>query len=374
MEHLIPWFTLKSVPGIGNLLFRRLVDQLAAPERILSAPTAQLAQVKGITPRLAAAILRQTTPDWVRIELSRVANSGFKLITLHDPSYPELLRHIPDPPPLLYAYGSLEPAAAHIAMVGSRKATTYGLTSTRRLSRQLAERGMTVVSGMARGIDTAAHQGALEAGGQTVAVLGSGLKRIYPAENRQLFDQIGKHGAVLTEYRLDAEPEAHHFPQRNRVISGISLGTVVVEAAQRSGSLITARLAAEQGREVFAVPGSIHAPTARGTHALIQQGAKLVATADDVLDELQPQLAGFQTPVHGSATALPALSADETRVLEAIGPYPLHIDELARQLQHDMGRLSATLMQLELKGVICQEPGRYFLRQADFTERPQFKK
>lgn len=364
MDHLVPWFTLKSVPGIGNLLFRRLVHHLGAPEQVMQATVAQLAQVKGMTPRLATAIQRQKRPDWVATELLRVKNSGFRITTLHDATYPELLRHIPDPPPLLYLYGHLEPDAAHIAIVGSRKATAYGRTSARQLARQLAEQGMVVVSGMARGIDTAAHQGALEASGRTVAVLGSGLKRIYPAENRTLFDHIAKNGAVLSEYALDAEPEAHHFPQRNRVISGLSLGTIVVEAAQRSGSLITARLAAEQGREVYAVPGSIHASTARGTHALIQQGAKLVESAEDVMVEVQPHLA--ESGGHSAAAPLPDLTAVEAQILEAIGPYPRHIDELARLVQTDMGQLTATLMQLELKGVILQEPGRYYLRQAEF--------
>ncbi len=368
MEHLIPWFTLKSVPGIGNLLFRRLVSHMGSPERVMGAPASELAKVKGMTAKLANAIGRQKTPHWVKSELLRVENSGFQVITLNDGVYPELLRHIPDPPPLLYLNGRLEPQAAAIAVVGSRKATTYGRTSAQRLCHQLAGRGLEVVSGMARGIDTAAHTGALEAGGRTVAVLGSGLKKIYPAQNRRLFHQIANHGAVLTEFCLDDDPEPHHFPQRNRVISGLSLGTVVVEAAQRSGSLITARLAAEQGREVFAVPGSINAPSAHGTHALIKQGAKLVETADDVLEELQPHLAEAGESGPSTATQLPKLSADETKVLGAIGPYPRHIDEIARQLRQDMGLLGATLVQLELKGIICQEPGSYFLRHTDFID------
>ena len=374
MEHLIPWLTLKSVPGIGNLLFRRLVKHLGEPERVLCAPVAQLAQVDGMTKRLATAIQHQKTPGWVATELSRVENLGYQVITLHDPIYPELLRRIPDPPPVLYIHGGVEADTAHIAIVGSRKATGYGRISARQLAFQLAEQGFVVVSGMARGIDTAAHRGALEAKGRTVAVLGSGLNRIYPTENRRLYDQISKHGAIITEFALDAGPEAHHFPQRNRIISGLSLGTVVVEAAQRSGSLITARLSAEQGREVYAVPGSIHAATARGTHALIRQGAKLVENGEDVMEELLPHVAKSQNHGHSAATPMPELSADAAQVLEALGPYPLHIDEIARTLKQDMGRLSAALMQLELKGIISREPGNYYLRQARTNEAPSDKK
>lgn len=374
MEHLKPWFTLKSVTGIGNLLYRRLIDRLGTPEHVLRAPVEQLAQVNGMTPRLAAAIRSRKTPGWVRSEITKVAEGGYQVITLNDPGYPQLLRHIPDPPPLIYMHGQLDADGANIAVVGSRKATAYGRTSARQICRHLVSHGLVVVSGMARGIDTAAHLGALDAGGRTVAVLGSGLGRIYPAENRRLFQQIGRHGAVLTEYAMDAEPAPHHFPQRNRVISGLSLGTVVVEAAQRSGSLITARLAAEQGRDVFAVPGSIHAVNARGTHALIQQGAKLIESADDILEELQPRLAGIPSRRHGAATSAPVLSTDETDVLAAIGPYPRHIDELARQLPLEMGQIHAALIQLELKGIIDREPGQFFIRNADGAAPQESKK
>ncbi len=221
---------------------------------------------------------------------------------------------------------------------------------------------------MARGIDSAAHMGALMGGGHTVAVLGSGLARIYPAENLKLFHRIAEKGAVISEFALDAEPAPHHFPQRNRIISGMSLGTVVVEAARRSGSLITARLAAEQGREVYAVPGSIHAATARGTHDLIKQGAKLVENAEDILEEVGAHMVIRSTRDTNmdSAKPLPAFSSLELKVLESIGPYPVHIDELARHCNQAIGPLTATLSQLEIKGVISQEPGKFFVRNADF--------
>jgi DNA processing protein len=368
MEHLVPWLTLKSVAGIGDLLFYRLIAQFGSPDKVLAASYEALALVQGMSPRLARAIGRHRTPDCVLRDLDRCSNKGFQVITQQDQRYPALLLEIADPPPVLYCYGHLDGADCHIAVVGSRKATAYGQTSAKRLCRDLAARGISIVSGMARGIDTAAHLGALEGGGRTVAVLGSGLEQVYPPENLRLFHRIAEHGAVITEFDLDAEPLPHHFPRRNRIISGMALGTVVVEAAKRSGSLITARLAAEQGREVYAVPGSIHAPTAQGTHDLIRQGAKLAANADDIIEEVAARMqkpADKPAEPGGNDTgrtfpAGPALSDEEARLLEAIGPYPVHIDELARQCRQDMGRLTALLLQLELKGAIDQEPGKFF--------------
>ncbi len=368
MEHTVPWLTLKSVPGIGNLLFNRLVRDIGSPQMVLRSSTQRLGGVAGMTPRLAEAITRHVCPDWVYRDIERSIKKGYKIITQQNPSYPALLLHIADPPPVLYCYGGLVGSQCHIAMVGSRKATAYGKTSAKGLARDLAARGVSVVSGMARGIDTAAHLGALEGGGKTVAVLGSGLERVYPAENLKLFDRIAENGAVISEFALDAEPEPHHFPQRNRIISGMALGTVVVEAAKRSGSLITARLAAEQGREVYAVPGSIHAATAQGTHDLIKQGAKLVENAQDIIEEVAPLMAGLEDQPQNSTEnrtdpAQPgafSLTAEEAGLLEAIGPYPVHIDELARRCNRDMGQLAAVLLQLELKGAIGQEPGKLF--------------
>jgi DNA processing protein len=366
MEHLVPWLTLKSVPGIGNLLFRRLIDCFGTPERVLKASRHRLGQVEGITSRLATAICRHRTPDGIYREIDAIARRKFRMLTQNDEAYPQLLLHIPDPPPVLYLHGRLQPSACHIAVVGSRMATAYGRTTTMRLCEQLVDCGMVITSGMARGIDTCAHEGALAAGGKTVAVLGSGLMRIYPPENRKLFDRIAENGAVLSEFPLNAGPDAAHFPQRNRIISGMSLGTLVVEAAQRSGSLITARLAAEQGRDVFAIPGSIQAQTARGTHYLIQQGAKLVQSARDILEELTPQMAA-PCELRQDGTAVVAsrdlhLTENEARVIEAMGPYSVHIDELARRLDQRSGCLAATLSILELKGVVVQEKGKFFYR------------
>lgn len=368
MEQSVPWLTLKSVPGVGNLLFNRLIREIGSPQMVLEASAKRLSRIPGMTPRLVNAVTRHARPDWVRGEIRRCADNGYRIITQQDPSYPALLLQTPDPPPVLYCYGTLAGADCHIAMVGSRKATAYGKTSARNLAKELATKGISVVSGMALGIDTAAHLGALEAGGRTVAVLGSGLACVYPPENLKLYHRIAENGAVISEFSLDARPESNHFPRRNRIISGMALGTVVVEAARRSGSLITARLAAEQGREVFAVPGSIHAVTTRGTHDLIKQGAKLVESAEDIVEEIAVHMsdANLQAPTHvddppdSMQPGAFGLNNEEIALMEAMGPYPVHIDELARRCNQDVGRLNAALLQLEIKGLVGQEPGKLF--------------
>jgi DNA processing protein len=225
---------------------------------------------------------------------------------------------------------------------------------------------LTIISGLARGIDTAAHQGALEANGQTIAVLGSGLNRIYPADNKPLAKRISANGAVVTEFSMNTQPEPYHFPQRNRIISGLSLGTVVVEAAQRSGSLITARLALEQNREVFAVPGSIHSFKSTGTHGLIKQGAKLVEKADDIVEELIPLLPlpspTDDQPSAPSSPPRPDLTKEESKVLQSLEPYPIHIDRVVRMLDLPPGKVAGLMLQLELKGLISQSTGQFFSR------------
>jgi DNA processing protein len=370
MEDLLPWFTLKNVSGIGNLLFYRLVNHFGSPEKVLAASVSSLRHVPGISSTMAASIAGHHSTDQVFRQIEQCRAKGFHIITQQDPHYPALLLHIPDPPPVLYCYGTLRNDTCHIAVVGSRKATGYGKTCAKRLCRELASEGVSVVSGMANGIDTAAHIGAIEGRGNTIAVLGSGLGCIYPASNRKLFHRIAENGAVISEFALDTKPKPHHFPQRNRIISGMALGTVVVEAARRSGSLITARLSAEQGREVFAVPGSIHSDTARGTHDLIKQGAKLVENAQDIIEEVGPHIALNEVPsknvterthTTSTTTTLPLTELEE-QLLATIGPYPVHIDELARRCDREMGTLTATLCQLELKGIINQEPGKFFLR------------
>lgn len=364
MDNLLSWFCLKSVPGIGNLLGKRLIDRFKSAPAIFKASDEALLRVDGITSRHVAKLRTQQIPASVEAELDLVTRRGYAIVTLADPDYPQLLRQIPDPPLFLYTHGRLESSPAKLAMVGSRNATDYGMTTTKSLSGTLASLGLTIVSGMARGIDTAAHEGALAVGGKTIAILGSGLERIYPAENKGLFQRISESGAIVSEFPLMTEPEAHNFPIRNRIISGMTLGTVVVEATKNSGSLITARLAVEQNREVFAVPGSIQSFKSMGTHTLIKQGAKLVEHAQDIVEELAPLIQLNQRSARPSRNSVAEkkaeLATDEARVYDAIGPYPIHIDDLVRKIALGPGKLSGILLKLELAGLIRQSPGKYF--------------
>jgi DNA processing protein len=366
METILPWFHLKSVPGIGNHLFKRLIDRFGSPQAVLKASPSELREVEGLSQRLMEALRSQAPPQAAAAEIEAAASHGVGLVTLNDPDYPPLLREIPDPPPWLYVRGDLGGCERCIAVVGSRNATAYGLATARQICAELAQLNFTVVSGMALGIDAAAHEGALSSRGKTIAVLGSGLKQVYPPENRRLSQRIAASGALISEFALDSGPDAHHFPIRNRIISGMCCGTVVVEATRNSGSLITARLAAEQNREVFAVPGSIQSFKSMGTHNLIKQGAKLVENAQDIVAELGQFLAApAPVPVSpgavGPAAERWALTDEERRVFEVLGPYPLHIDALIRRLAVEAGKLSAILLQLELRGLVQQLPGKFFL-------------
>ncbi|MBC2710007.1 MAG: DNA-protecting protein DprA [Desulfosarcina sp.] len=360
MASIRPWFALKSVPGVGNLLFRRLVERFESPETVFNADDSAILAVQGVTSRLVAAIRRHRVPDEVDRELEAIQQKGYTIVTQTDHRYPPLLRQIPDPPPFLYVYGTLPATGLNIAVVGSRNATDYGISTTRQLCMDLVRQQVNIVSGMARGVDTASHSGAIAAGGCTVSVLGTGLGQIYPRENRRLFHKIAENGAVVTEFPLDTGPDAHHFPARNRIISGMCHGTVVVEATGRSGSLITARLAAEQNREVFAVPGNIHSFKSVGTHTLIKEGAKLVVHAWDILDEFQHIQPHEQGTLKPPEPVYPPLTDEEAMVIGSLEADPVHIDDLARKLSLPSGRLSGLLLQLELKGLVDQSPGKRF--------------
>ena len=364
MDKLLSWLCLKNVPGIGNLLFKRLIDRFNLPENVFQASPQQLLEVEGIAQSHIEAIRSYTATQRLKAELDQVHQKGYKIITLTDPLYPPLLKEIQDPPPYLYVCGGLDGSCKNIAVVGSRHPTAYGISTTQNLCADLCSHGIIIVSGMAVGIDTAAHRGALAAKGKTVAVLGSGFNKIYPSQNLTLFEQIAEQGAVLSEFALNAEPEAHHFPVRNRIISGMSMGTVVVEATRRSGSLITARLAAEQNREVFAVPGSIQSFKSTGTHALIKQGAKLVENAQDVLEELAAylEISGISAnrTRNQPVPELPPLTPEERGVYNMISPYPEHIDTIVRKAHIEPGKLLSLLLQLELKGIVQQLPGKFF--------------
>ncbi|RLC25544.1 MAG: DNA-protecting protein DprA [Deltaproteobacteria bacterium] len=364
MRTLFSWFALKAVSGIGNHLFKRLLDRFSSPSLVFEAPQEDLLQVNGITPRIVTAIKAHNIPEPVKKDFDLVMKKGYQIVTMSDPVYPSLLLQIPDPPPFLYVFGNLCNSIRNIAVVGSRNATSYGISITKRLCEELAALDSTIVSGMAVGIDTAAHTGALMGKGKTIAVLGSGLERIYPHKNLKLFHKIAEKGAVISEFPLLEAPEPHNFPIRNRIISGISLGTVIVEATQKSGSLITARLAAEQGREVFAVPGNINSFKSIGTHSLIKQGAKLVENTQDILEELSPltinnKIKHEDKPENKIDKPL-SLSSEESLVFTGLGHYPVHIDDLARKISMGPGKLSGILLKLELQGIVNQAPGKFF--------------
>jgi DNA processing protein len=396
---------LSIIPGVGYQTIQRLLTAFGSAQRALDATLEELTQVEGLTANISQQLVSGKSRVSVDQELELIEAHNCHVLAINDSAYPMLLKEIADPPPLLYVRGELgQPDAPSITIVGTRSPTNYGKTISRQLSQQLAESGITVISGFARGIDTCAHQGALQANGRTIAVLGNGLSQIYPAENRELADEIMKSGALISEFPMTVPPFPKNFPRRNRVVSGMSSGTVVVEASIRSGSLITARHAAEQGREVFAVPGQIFSNQSKGSHQLINQGAKLINAIDDIWEafpnrRLTPSLTSppIQLPLDqndsargrvnsnlfaevsardtsigstGTSSANPSvqatqqLSTDERAILEAIGVPCSHIDQIARTTALPMNKVSSALVMLELKGIVQQMPGKQFARQS----------
>ncbi len=294
-------------------------------------------------------------------EVSTLARVGARLVALGDAEYPERLRAIADPPAALAVRGTLVPGELMVAVVGARRASQYGREMAAAIARGLAQAGVAVVSGLATGIDAAAHRAALEAGGRTLAFLGTGIDRVYPSWHADLAEAIVRSGALLTELPCGTPPLPHHFPQRNRLISGVAAGVVVVEAADRSGSLITARYALEQGREVYAVPGPVGRPLQVGPHRLIQQGAKLVTGVEDVLEELAPALVARVTAAR-AATAIAGLTAEEQRLLAAVGVAGAHVDTVVRRAGVAPGPGLEGLLALELRGLIERMPGQRYRR------------
>jgi DNA processing protein len=360
-EDIFYWLALSLVPGVGSILIKRLLERFKTPEAVFRAPMKELLKIEGLGVKVAGEIQRGPSEKVVRRELSLIKEVGGKIITLRDDDYPKRLKDIYDPPALLYMRGELKSEdELAIAIVGSRKTSPYGRWFTEKIGQDLARHGITVVSGMARGIDSVGHKGALQGGGRTIAVLGCGVDVIYPSENRNLFYQIIEQGAVLSEFPMGSPPEGGHFPRRNRIISGLSIGVVIVQASAESGSLITAGYALEQGREVFAVPGNVGAEGSRGTNRLIKEGAKLVDSTEDILEEILPQWErGKETPSSTEAP-FPDLSKEEKTLYGLLGETPLHIDAIIRETQLDPGKVSSLLLNLELKGLINQWPGKCF--------------
>jgi len=355
-------WALGLLPQIGGVAVKGLLERFGSARRAWAAPIEGLLTVPGIGPATAQAIRAFPWAQTVRDEKARVARTGIRVFVWGDPDYPARLREISSAPPILYIRGGLEPGdETAVAIVGARHATGYGEDMARELGAELGRRGLTIVSGLARGVDAAAHRGALGAGARTLAVLGSGLDRIYPPEHEGLAEEVERQGAVLSEFPLGTAPLRPNFPRRNRVISGLSLGVIVVEASVESGALITAHHALEQGREVFAVPGRAHARYSEGCNRLIKAGAALVSSWEDVLCELVPHLRRRQTP-GPTAPPLPDLPPAERQVYELLGEGSLHIDVLIVRTALASGRVASALSGLEMKGLVRQLPGKVFER------------
>jgi DNA processing protein len=362
-DEYAPWLALCRIKGLGCLSFKKLAARFPDPAKIFAASRSELEQVEDLRADAIDGIVN--FHDWAEVdgEIGRARAAGIMLVPFGDAAYPARLRMIADPPPVLYVKGEISGRDDHaVAIVGSRSASHYGRRVARDLAHGLASLGLTVVSGMARGIDGMAHESALSSGGRTIAVLGSGVERAYPPEHDKLYQRICESGAVVSELPMGTRPLAFHFPARNRLISGLSLGVVVVEATEKSGSLITASMAVEQGREVFAVPGEVGASRSRGAHRLIRQGAKLVETVDDIIEEIAPQLlnrgaGATQTP----APVLPQGASPEARLIFALlqeGALP--VDELIEKSGSSAARVLETLLELELQGCVRSLPGKRY--------------
>ncbi|MGZ3495640.1 MAG: DNA-processing protein DprA [Thermodesulfobacteriota bacterium] len=359
-EDVSYWLALSLTPGLGSVLIKRLLDRFRTPEAVFRASVRELSGIEGLGEKVVGEIRNGPQEKIVERELSLLQRVEGKVVTLKDDDYPKRLKDIYDPPALLYVRGELrrEDELA-VAIVGSRKTAPYGRWMTEKIGEDLARHGVTVVSGMARGIDSLAHKGAIQGGGRTIAVLGCGVDVVYPSENRSLFQQIVEHGAVLSEFPMGSPPEGGHFPKRNRIISGLSIGVIIVQASAESGSLITAGYALEQGREVFAVPGNVGAEGSRGTNQLIKDGAKLVESSDDILEEILPQWRREEGGTQKAETPVD-LKGEEGILYNLLGETPLHIDAIIRESQLDPGKVSSLLLDLELKGLISQWPGKCF--------------
>lgn len=362
----LAWLTLKLIPELGNRSLLRLIRHFRTPGAILRASAAELEAVPKLHERARTALLNRKSLPPPEKEWERLQRDNIRLLCLNDPDYPANLAAIPDPPAALFVRGSLEPRdLVAVAVVGSRSASPTGIAFTEKLCRDLAANGVTIVSGLALGIDSAAHRGTLNQNGRTLAVLGCGLDIYYPYKNSSLHDRIAESGALFTEFPPGTVPLPWHFPARNRIISGLSLGVVVVEAAEKSGSLITARLALEQGKDVFAVPGMPMSFRSVGPHTLIRQGAKLAEKAEDILEEILPSIRPSWLPAvttrRKPETPRSDYSPAENEIIEYLDTTPIHVDEICRACGQPVSSIMTVLTALELKGIVKQLPGKYFI-------------
>lgn len=360
MDDRAYWLGFHLIPNIGAARISRLVERFGDLATAWEADLPAL-QDAGMNEKSANVLIRYRDRIDLHREWEKVANAGASILTLMDDDYPRLLREIPSPPPVIYVKGKLLPEdETAIGVVGTRRATRYGQEMTRRLSSGLAAAGVTIISGLARGIDAIAHAEAVDAGGRTLAVLGCGVDRIYPPEHRKLSQQVIEQGALISEFPIGTKPEGRNFPIRNRLISGLSLGVLVVEAPRKSGALITSTFAADQGRTVFAVPGSALSSASEGTLQLLRDGAALAATVDDVLEELNLER---RHAAIENRKLLPDATGDEQRILNVIEGEPKHIDEIAIDTGINISQLSAMLLQMQLKGLVRDAGGQHYARE-----------
>jgi len=368
MSDVRDWIALNLIPGVGPRSFLKLLSEFRSPDRILAARERELAEALGQKREIAQRIANYRDVVDVEREMQLIEQYDVTVITLEDPRYPLRLAEIYEPPILLYVRTALlERDNNSVAIVGTRRASMYGKEVAERLAGELALRGITVVSGMAEGADSAAHRGALNAGGRTIAVLGGGVDVVYPVGNRKLMAQIISNGCVISEFPMSCPARGGNFPRRNRIISGLTLGTVVVEGDSHSGALITARYAAEQGREVFAVPGNVNSRRTDGPHSLIKDGAKLTETANDIIEEIEKNLDLEHQVETAGVVSSPesedvALSGVERRILDSLTEEPVHIDGIADRCEVSAADTMSALTMLELKGLARQLPGKVFVR------------
>ncbi len=363
-EGLKNWLALSTVPNVGPVRYLSLVRHFGSPEKVLNASKDELADLPDIGPVTAGSIKNQAAWDKVQEQVDLLEKHGAELLTFKDPNYPQHLLSIYDPPPYLFVKGEIvEDDLNAVAMVGCRYPSTYGKRITESIARELTRKGVTVVSGMARGIDSIGHLSALKEKGRTIAVFGSGLDVIYPPENKKLAERIASSGALLSEFPMGTRPDAPNFPRRNRLISGLSLGVVVVEAGAKSGALLTAGCALEQNREVFAVPGNLGSKTSEGTNLLIKQGAKLVTSVEDILEELKMAFPGAKSSLAAKPDRdLSGLSDKEKTLFRLISDEPDHIDRIASGASLTVSDALSSLLSLELKGLVRQLSGKMFVR------------
>ncbi len=365
---------LNGIPGLGNAKIRGLREYFGSARAILSLRSPEdLSATGSVTAKIANRIMHFPQTQFLESERRLIERNHVSLITDEDPEYPDILKEIPDAPIVLMVKGIFPEFLRSLAIVGSRRASCYGMTMATNFARELGEKGFTIVSGLARGIDTCAHEGALLSRAATLGVLGSGLGQIYPSENKDLSEKISQNGGVISEFPMNTPPLSQNFPRRNRIISGLSLGVLVIEASEKSGALITADFALEQGREVFALPGPVESPTTKGVHRLIQQGAKLVTCVEDILEELPlakiskvvPRVKKHLAP--SGRKPEPGLLPEEEAVLGVLSSTPLHIDGIAQLSPLDRTRLSTTILSLELKQLIKQLPGKFYVKSSHWN-------